>query len=138
MLKTRLGISVGLMGALMFFVCLFGNYLVSILLAGYILLFEENIWLKKASVKAIALMILFSLASILVGLIPNLLGFIADIVRLFDGYFNYTFITNLEYAISSALGLVETVLFLILGWKSLHQGTIKLPIVDNLINKYMA
>ena len=42
MQKTRLGISVGLLGAGVCFLGLVGGYLVTAILAGYILLFEEN------------------------------------------------------------------------------------------------
>src|SRR5574344_1340231 len=47
--KTKLGIPVGLLGAAMLFACYFGGYLVSFVLAGYILLFEENAWLKRTA-----------------------------------------------------------------------------------------
>ena len=42
MQKTRFGISVGLMGAAIYFVGLFGGYAAMLLLAGDVLLFGEN------------------------------------------------------------------------------------------------
>ena len=48
MQKTKIGISVGVMGAVMYFASLFGGYIPMLLLAGYIFLKEENIWLQKA------------------------------------------------------------------------------------------
>ena len=51
MQKTRLGISVGLLGAAIYFMGLFSGYLLAVLLAGYVLLFEENSWLRKNAVK---------------------------------------------------------------------------------------
>lgn len=54
-MKTKLGISVGLLGTMVYFAALFGGYTPVILLAGYVLLFEENEWLKKAAIKAVAL-----------------------------------------------------------------------------------
>ena len=60
MQKTRLGITVGLMGALTYFIALFGGYLAMIIVAGYILLFESNEWLKKAAVKAAVITIGFA------------------------------------------------------------------------------
>lgn len=42
MQKTRLGISVGLMGFITYFGCCFGGYIAAILLFGYILLVENN------------------------------------------------------------------------------------------------
>ena len=59
MQKTRLGISVGLMGFITYFGCCFGGYIAAILLFGYILLVENNQWLRKTAVKAMILTIAF-------------------------------------------------------------------------------
>lgn len=45
MQKTRLGISVGMLGAAIYLTGLFSGYLVVVLMVGYVLLFEENSWL---------------------------------------------------------------------------------------------
>ena len=137
MQKTRLGISVGLFGAALFFTCFFGGYVAAFLLAGYVLLFEENAWLRKAVVRGIALMIGFSLLYALVNLIPDALGFIGDIAVLFNGSFNYIVISNIVSVLTSALIIAEKVLFIALGVKALTQGTIKLPVIDALVDKYM-
>ena len=52
MQKAKLGISVGLLGAAIYFTSLFSGYLVPVILTGYVLLFEENDWLRKNAVKA--------------------------------------------------------------------------------------
>ena len=59
MQKTKLGISVGLLGAIFFFAGFFGGYLVTILMAGYILLVEDNAWLERVTVKGVVLMLFF-------------------------------------------------------------------------------
>lgn len=79
MQKTKLGVSVAVLGAAMYFTGLFSGYIVAVVLAGYILLMEENEWLKKTAVKAVALMIAFSLLSTLLGLIPGVINFIDSI-----------------------------------------------------------
>lgn len=137
MQKTKLGITVGLLGAAVFFSGLFSGYIVAILLAGYILLFEENIWLKKAGVKAVALMFLFSIATALVNLLPDLVGLVNRICYIFDGSFQIEILDKIVSLVVSGLALVEKVLFLILGFKALTQSTLPLPIIDSLINKYM-
>ena len=106
MQKTRLGISVGLLGAAIYFMGLFSGYLLAVLLAGYVLLFEENSWLRKNAVKAMSVMAVFSLS-------------------------------NLISAAVAALNIIEKLLIIGLGVKALTQGTIAVPVVDNLINKYM-
>lgn len=137
MQKTKLGISVGLLGAGQYFMGLFSGYLVAVLLAGYVLLCEDNEWLKKAAVKAISVMVLFSFASAIVNLIPNVMSFIDSIVSMFGGNFYIAFISNLVNAVVTALNVIEKLLLLGLGVKALNQGTIAVPVVDGLINKYM-
>lgn len=137
MQKTRLGISVGLLGAAVFFACFFGGYTVAILLGGYILLFEENAWLKRSAVKAIALMFGFAVLSAVVYLIPNLISFIDDVCRVFEGSFYLPVVTNIITVITSALTILEKVLFIVLGIKAFNQGTVKIPVIDSLLNKYM-
>lgn len=137
MQKTKLGISVAVMGAAMYFMGLFSGYFAVVVLAGYVLLMEENEWLKKTAVKVLTLMIAFSLLSALIGLIPDLISFINDICNIFDGTFSIPVISKIIYMLRSGLSLVETVLFLFLGLKALHQGTVKVPVVDKLVNKSM-
>ena len=57
---TKLGISVGMLGAAIYFTGLFSGYIVPVLLVGYVLMFEENGWLRRSAVKAISLMVFFS------------------------------------------------------------------------------
>ena len=83
MQKTRLGISVGLLGAAIYFMGLFSGYLLAVLLAGYVLLFEENSWLRKNAVKAMSVMAVFSLLITVLNLVPNAIGFINDVVSIF-------------------------------------------------------
>lgn len=75
MQKTRLGISVGLLGAAIYFMGLFSGYLLAVLLAGYVLLFEENSWLRKNAVKAMSVMAVFSLLITVLNLVPNAFDF---------------------------------------------------------------
>lgn len=137
MQKTKLGISVGLLGAALYFMGLFSGYMVTVFLAGYVLLFEENKWLRNAAVKAVAVMVLFSFVSAIINLIPNAMSFIDYIVSMFGGNFYVGFISNLVNAVVTALNVIEKLLLLGLGVKALNQGTIAVPVVDGLINKYM-
>lgn len=87
MQKTRLGISAGLLGAAIYFVGLFSGYLVAVVLTGYVLLFEENSWLRKSAVKAVSVMALFSLLITVLNLVPNAISFINDFTSIFGGSF---------------------------------------------------
>ena len=51
--KTKLGITTGLLAALAYFTGCFSGYLLLFLVAGYVLLKEEDEWLRKNVVKAV-------------------------------------------------------------------------------------
>ena len=137
MKQSRLGISVGLLCAAVYFLGLFSGYLAVIILVGYILLVEENAWLRKNAVKALALMMIFSLITAIVNLIPGVISFVNDVFVVFGGKFNITFLNRLANAIVSAIGLVEKVTLLLFGIKSIHQSSISIPLIDGLIETYM-
>lgn len=137
MMKTKLGVSVGLLGAAVYLLGLYGGYVVTILLVGYILLFEDNAWLRKSAVKALVLLLGFSVLSSLVYLIPHLIGFVSDVIGIFGGSFYVSWIASVANAVSGAFGIIEQLLFIGLGIKALVQGTIAVPAVDNLIDKYV-
>ena len=137
MQKTKLGISVGLLAAAVFFACLFGGFTVTVIMAGYILLFEENEWLKKSAVKGVALMFGISILSTLIHFIPDAIDFVDDIFNLFESYFTIEIISKIIYIFDDIIFIAEKVLFILLGFKALKQGTINIPVIDPLINKYM-
>lgn len=137
MQKTRLGISVGMLGAAIYLTGLFSGYLVAVLLTGYVLLFEENGWLKRSAVKAVSLMVFFSFVTVLINLIPNAMSCISYIASMFGGNFHASFISNLVSAVTSIIDIIEKILFIGLGVKALNQGTIAVPVVDKLVSKYM-
>lgn len=138
MQKTKLGISVGLLGAVIYFSAIFGGgYLISAVLCGYVLLVEDNPWLRKTSVKVVLLLIIFSLVSFILGLIPDIWETITNLLMAFNKYPSSTFISGINSTINSAIAIVKSVLFVILGLKALNQSAIKLPVIDKLIDKYM-
>lgn len=96
MQKSKLGISVGLLGALLYIMGLI-NTLGLIVMVGYVLLAEEDLWLKKTGVKALMISLGFSLLSILIssgddvfGILNTILGW-SRIPFLSSFYFKYPF-----------------------------------------------
>lgn len=136
MKKTRLGISVGLMGFIMYIAIGFGGYIPMILLAGYILLFESNEWLKKSAIKAAVLLVAFSLINGALDLIPSVISFVNSIFVVFNSYFTLSVVTNIIGVIESAVSLMKAVLFIIFAVKSLTQGTVDIKPLDKFINKH--
>lgn len=137
MRKTKLGITVGFLGAAIYFTSLFSGYLVPVILAGYVLLFEENEWLKKNAVKAVALLVSFSLLTTFVQFIPNTIGLIDHIFALFNGNFSVSLLSKIVTVVLNVIDLIEKILFIALGWKALNQGSVSVPVVDKLIDKFM-
>lgn len=137
MQKTKLGITVGALGAITFFAGFFGGYLAAIILAGYALLFEENAWLKRSVVKAVVLMVFFSVTVAIINVIPDLLEFVGNIASVFNGNFSIIKVNQVVNVVVSGLNLVEKVLFLGLGVKALSQGTIVIPFIDKKVSKYI-
>ncbi len=137
MQKTRLGITVGALGAITFFAGFFGGYLAAIVLTGYALLFEENAWLKRSVVKAVVLMVFFSVTVAIINVIPDLLEFVGNIASVFNGNFSIIKVNQVVNVVVSGLNLVEKVLFLGLGVKALSQGTIVIPFIDKKVSKYI-
>lgn len=137
MQKTRMGIAVGLLGSLICFMGLFGGFVITVFLAGYVLLFEENGWLRRSAVKVVALMVFFALLSTVINLIPNIISLLDNVFIVFGGRFSMSPVTNIVAVIISAINIIEKILFIGLGLKALNQGTVIIPVIDRLINKYM-
>jgi hypothetical protein len=135
-LKTKLGISIGLLGAAAYFLGLVGGYTAAVVLAGYILLFESDRWLKVAAVKAVAVCVFFSVANALLGFIPNAIDLIDDVFRIFGGSFSIGFISSLVGLASTILAIAQKALLLLLGFSALEQKTFEFSFVDGLIGKH--
>ncbi len=132
-MKTKLGISTGLLSALAFFAALYSGWLAVLLITGYVFLFETDAALKKNSLTATVLMVIFYLASSLINLVPNLIGLLDDMVAVFDGYISVPVIGQLATFSNSLLALVEKVLFILLAILSLGGKSVSLPLVNKLV-----
>jgi len=81
--KTKLGITANAYAALIFAAGLLGIIPV-VLLAGAALIMEENEWLKRMSVKAIAFIVVLNVFSVLLLLLPDFFDIIRDILYIVD------------------------------------------------------
>lgn len=136
MQKTRLGISVGLFGAALYFMGLL-NIIPLLMMAGYVLLFEENEWLKKTAVKAVAVVVFFSILSSIIGLVGNSSSFLNDVVVLFKGTLDIAWLNRILSICRTVISFVQTLFLLMFGFKALNQGSVKFGSVDKIINKHM-
>ena len=136
--KTKLGIPVALLAVLLCLLGFYGGYVITGILVGYILLKEENLSLKRLAVKVLALMLAFSLANTVIYLIPNIISIFESFIYLFtEEYFENGYYRIFEI-LSSILSLAKTVLFVLLTFFALIGKEFKLPVLDKLLDKYMA
>lgn len=137
-MKTRLGISVGMAAAAVYFLGLLSNYTVLVLAVGYILLAEPNPWLRKTAVKAFVVCLAFSLISTIFGFLPTALGMLMDVLSIFEvGLGGLYVVNNLLGLVQTIISVVRTILLLALGFMAFNQSTIPLGPIDNLIHKHM-
>ena len=133
--KSKLGVSLGVVGAAMYLLSYFSGHMAALLLVGYVLLFEENAWLKRTAVKAAVVGFMFAIASTLLGLLPNCISTINSFFYLFDGEFYITFVSELVSFLRNVLNLAQTIVMLGLAWKALSMKTIVITFVDNFVGK---
>lgn len=126
--KTKSGISLGAMGAVVYFSALLGGYIPLFLLSGYIFIREDSKWLKKATFKAVALMLVFSGLGAVIDMLNEILG-------IFNSLFSWDLEIplDLDYVLGNIISITKTALFSLLGFKALGQGDIPIQTIDNAV-----
>ena len=112
-----------------------GGYIPLLLIGGYVVLVEKDAWLKRVVIKALALMLLFSVILTVIGLIPDMLSWISGLASVFDGVFTYGKASAVVGVISGLIDIVRTVLFLVLGLNALKMKDVSIGWIDNMINR---
>lgn len=136
-MKTKLGLSVAMLATLTYVFGLFGGYVALALLAGYILLCESEMSLKKHAVKAVLICVVFDLVAAVIGLIPNAMTLVDNLFNIFGGNFHIAFISNVIYFITYAFSLLEKVIFLALILVAWMGKEVKIPLLDDFVEKHL-
>lgn len=134
---TKLGVPAKLLACLAYLVAFFSGYVGFLLLAGYVLIREQNDWLRFHTLKACLLMLCFSILSALISLIPNVFSWINDLIGIFGGYFRPDFIYDVQSWLNSTLSILQKLLFLLLAFKAFKGGDLGLGPVDKLVNSLL-
>jgi len=132
MQKTKLGVSVGLLGAALYFLGAM-SLLPAMILAGYVLLFESNEWLKKATVKMVVIVITFGILSVLLGMLGDVISFMNLIIG-WTGI-QISFPLNLDTMLGLVLSVIENLILIIMGILALSQGSLKIGFFDKVVDK---
>jgi len=145
MQKTKLGLTVGALGAITFLAVLTESFLVVAVIAGYVLMCEENPWLKKMAVKAVGIVLAFTFMAAVIGLLPQVFNLIVELVQVFDSSFMpedglydiMAFLQRLVTFLRTVLNFTEVLIVVLLAVKAFNQATLRIPVIDSLISKYM-
>ena len=135
--KSKLGIAKELLAASIFVGALAGGYVFAGLMALYVLLKEDDQWLKEMAIKAIATLMVFSFFINAINLLPDVVRWFGDLASILDAGWDSYKLTNGLNLIADAIDIVRTIFFLVLSVKALKHQTINVPIVDDLIKKYV-
>ena len=134
--KSKIGVKVCLLGALCYWLAKFGGFIPVLLLVGYILFFESNKWLKKSALNALVLSVFLSVISGMLSVFPDMIGLVNSFFGIFAGHFYAnefsSFISFLLYIVN----ITGTIMFVVLGFTSLKQKDITVPIVSKFVDKF--
>lgn len=132
--KSKLGISVCLLSALTFLTGYLG-ITVLVLVAGYVLIREDNMTLKKTAVSTIVLYLAFIALSLCIGALSSFI----DILN-FRGWMYgntvYSVITSILSTLSQIVSLAQKVVFGLLALFALLGKEVKIPVVDKFVEKH--
>ena len=132
--KTKLGISISVVGAGLYFIGMMG-IVATIIAAGYVLLFEENQWLKRVAVKAVAVVLFFAILSQALSLFSDGSLFISTLAALFNGSVSLIAINRIITLVRITISVASTFTLLALGFKALKMADFSVGPVDSLIDK---
>lgn len=140
--KSRLGISVGVVAAIVYLAGLLDGFVLLLVAAFYVLFCEQNEWLRKSAVKAVILYLAFAVISLVLGLIGDVFGVVFDFIRwvtsFVTGYSGSLFSFSLTGLLRDLVYFVRGVLFLILALLAFKQKTISFGPLDRAIDKQLS
>ena len=142
-MKTKLGIGFGLAACLCYLIGFFLGSVALVVVAGYVLLCEDNAFVRNAAIKALGITLFFAVCSALLNLIPNLFEIINRIMAIFGAeksFTSYSAISKINQIVSFInylLDICEKLVMLCLAYLAVRMRTLKFPIVDGLISKFV-
>lgn len=134
--KTKLGISVGMLGALCYFLG-FISTMSLIIVAGYILLFENSEWLKRTAVKAVAVVVAFAVLILILNSANGVFSAVNSFFALFEAETRFVYPSSLDALLRTVLNVTEDILLLVLGFKAFRQASVKVAVIDKTLDKHI-
>ena len=131
--KTKAGVTVGLFGGALYFLG-FAGLTPLILAAIYVFMAEENKWLRKTAVKAVAVVLAFTVLSNIISLASDSTAFLNNLVLLFRGSVNLVQLNRIISMANIALSFLRTVCLLLFGLSALKMSDIPIGPLDKAID----
>ena len=132
--KSKLGISIALLAAGMFFVGIV-SYLALIAVTLYIFIRENNAWLKKVAIFAVILVVFFAAVNFVLSVISGAISlsnvnidFLVSPMAMLRKVFNV--LTNI-------VNIAEFVLLIVFGFMALGGKSLNIGFINKLCNKHM-
>ncbi len=138
-MKTKLGISMAMFAGLTYILGYVSGYSILILIMGYVFICESEHALKKTVLRAMLLLVVFSVVSALVNLLPNLISVMDAFMGIFGhaGDIYIPFISNVVRFIDVVLSVMKKIIFLFMAGASFLDKDVKIPGLDGFIEKHL-
>lgn len=136
-MKTKLGISVAMTTLLLYCSGIFGGLTVLVLVAGYVLLAEENTALRQTAVKVLTLVFAFTLAAQVLSLVPSIVGLLPQLFSIFDVYISINVLDSVFALLINILYLAQDILLLVMGVFALLGKELPIKPLDDFVAKHI-
>ena len=138
--KSKLGISLNLQTALLYFLGAIGSWGLfgMIIAAGYVLIYEESDKLKKSAVKALILAVFLTILTVIVTLLTSWLTImIIPFTIHHGGIFHFSIPTwqAIMQSIDMGMRAISILIPVVCGLRAYNQKEIGLRWIDGIINK---
>ena len=134
--KIKLGVSAGLTGAILYFLGAI-SIIRAVILAGYILLKEENDWLKYQAVKMVMIVVIFGAINIGLNCIDDIFAIFNQVIGIFAKNVHIAVPLGLTGILSTVCSLLRNIVLIWSGINALNFKTVYVASIDELVSKNM-
>lgn len=135
--KTKLGISVKLLAAIICLSPLFGGSVVFFGLVLYVLLMEKNEWLKKMTIRTLVIVFVCAAASAILDFVPNIISVMDSFANIFRTNFHIPFVSDLFYAANHVVSVARTIVLLIMSLKCFTEDNVEIKQLEDFVAKHV-
>lgn len=133
--KTKLGLSVGVVGAATFLLFQFGGYTPALLLVGYILLCETDEGLKKTALTATIISFAYSLLNYAIYLLPNCINLLTSLLNVFGVYPELYIVDRIFNFLGTAASFMKGLLMVFLAGMAFLNKPVQLSFLKKLFSE---